>query len=42
MILLCLKNGLCKIYEIFMRETRLNNLSNVTGITFLSDLVREI
>jgi hypothetical protein len=42
MILLWLKNSSCNIYEIFMRETRLKHLSNATGITFLSDLVREI
>jgi hypothetical protein len=42
MFLLWLKKGLCNIYEIFMRATILNHLSNATGITFLSDLVREI
>jgi hypothetical protein len=42
MFIIWFKNGSCKIYEIFMRETRLKHLSNSTGITFLSDLVREI
>jgi hypothetical protein len=42
MFLLWFKNGSCNIYEIFMRETRLKHLTNAIGITFLSDLVREI
>jgi hypothetical protein len=42
MFLIWFKNGSCNIYEIFMRETRLNHLSNAIGITFLSDLVREL
>jgi hypothetical protein len=42
MFLLWFKNGSWNIYEIFMRESRLKHLSNATGITFLTDLVREI
>jgi hypothetical protein len=42
MFLLYLEIGSSKIYEIFMGVTRLKPLSNVSRITFLSGLVREI
>jgi hypothetical protein len=42
MFLLYLEIGSRKIYKFFMGGTRLKHLTNATGITFLSDLVREI